>query len=296
MMSSQKMDRGGEDGKAFTESQLNSAKWAESFAWNARSVPSQYDPVQLKTRKTRISCSCIDWWNTRSNLFCCFFDCVSCYARNNVFDATDPEVWREQLQNSNPATPDSMKGLWWLKDNIAHEKLVTIFNDANFEGTFNEDGTDGYGSWNRPLQDNWSRDFSFFGHILAATSKSSGSKATGRMNFKDGICTTHTNGGRGLQIVYRINDDEWWKVHYDGNPGEEGEQDINYMYKWLKVLDKDGNKTMHWEEWETLATDPLPNKNCGASWFPLWPCCLGMEKSLENMVRPNKKQIIRFKH
>ena len=265
MMSSQKMDRGGEDGKAFTESQLNSAKWAESFAWNARSVPSQYDPVQLKTRKTRISCSCIDWWNTRSNLFCCFFDCVSCYAGNNVFDATDPEVWREQLQNSNPATPDSMKGLWWLKDNIAHEKLVTIFNDANFEGTFNEDGTDGYGSWNRPLQDNWSRDFSFFGHILAATAKSSGSKATGRMNFKDGICTTHTNGGRGLQIVYRwvtfsflhlmltlnalclifqinhwillihkydrINDDEWWKVHYDGNPGEEGEQDINYMYK-----------------------------------------------------------------
>ena len=40
----------------------------------------------------------------------------------------------------------------------------------------------------------------------------------GRMNLKDGICTIHGKRGEGIQIVYQINDNEWWKVHYNANP------------------------------------------------------------------------------
>lgn len=38
------------------------------------------------------------------------------------------------------------------------------------------------------------------------------------MNLKDGICTVHDKRGEGIQVVYRVTEDEWWKVHYGGNP------------------------------------------------------------------------------
>jgi len=282
----QKMNRG------FTEKQLENEKNAKDFAWTARQVPSAFDPVQLK--ENGIVVGWLDWWNTRSKLFCCCFPCAGCLAGHKVIAGTDAEVWKKQLENQNPDCPPSMQGLWWLQYNIAHEQLVTIFSDAEFVGTYNEDGTDGYGMWYRPLEWNWSRENTCFGYILGISAKRGGSKVTGLMNLKDGILTVYNGKGQGMQMVYKITDDEWWKVHYLADPGMEGDQEINFMYKWLKVLDKDGNKTQHWDEYVAWTDRPLPHENCGTSWFPFWSCCLSNRQINENMIMPNKKQIVRF--
>lgn len=289
MSVSQKMDRDNDVEISYTDEQLEMDRLARAFPWGKRQVPKTYEAVQLN--KGSITASCLDWWNTRSKIFCCCFPLVACCAKNEVIDATDAEIWKKQLDNpTNPNAPDSYQGLWWLKDNIAHENLVTIFSDAKFVGTFNKEGTDGYGYWEKGLSENWSRDQSCFGLVLGLAATRSANTVTGVMNMKDGICTV--DGGEAAQIIYRINDDEWWKVHYKKN--EDGTEEIDYMYKWVKVLDKDGNKTKHWKEWEEWTTGPLPHKNCGTSWFPLWPICLSGKKKLENMIRPNKKQVVRF--
>jgi hypothetical protein len=137
---SEKMDRG------FTKEQLDMEKFGLDFQWDAREAPPKFDPVQLDIAQTPLKC--LDWWNTRSQLFCCLFPCAGpCFSGHETIDGTNPEAWKKQLENPNPDAPASMQGLWWLKYNIAHEQLVTIFGDAEYVGTFNEDGTDGHGMW-----------------------------------------------------------------------------------------------------------------------------------------------------
>merc|ERR1719223_1461358 len=180
-----------------------------------------------------------------------------------------------------------MKGVWWLKYNFAPEELVTVFSDAVFTGTFNEEGTDGYGEWVRPLRHNWTRENSLFGLVFAIWGNKETAKVVGRMNLKDGICTVHGKRGEGIQVVYRMNDDEWWKVHYKGNPGEEGEQEVEFMYQWLKVLDKDGEPTKYWPDYCQWVEDPLPhNAGIFTNWFPSWALCLKNKEIAENMCRP----------
>lgn len=281
----ERMERG------FSQEQIDAEKIAKDFKWNARERPATYNPVQLSDTKS-IPASCLDWWNTRSPLICCLFPCAGCLAGTSNFDATDPSVWENQLKDTNPKVPESMRGVWWLKDNVAHENLVTIFSDATLVGTFNEEGTDGYGTWARSLKSNWSRDRTCFGYVLGISGNLGGREVTGLMNLKDGMLTLNSGLGPGAQIIYKINDNEWWKVHYLGNPGEEGDQEINYVYKWVKVLDKDCNKTEHWNDYEEYTNAPLPHTNCGTSWLPCWPICLPANKARTNMTYPNKTQIV----
>ena len=67
------------------------------------------------------------------------------------------------------------------------------------------------------------------------------------------------------------------------------------VIRWLKVLDKDGNKTEFWDEYVAQSNGPLPHKNCGTSWLPCWPICLSQKQVNANMIVPNKQQIVRFK-
>lgn len=282
------MDRG------YTKEQIEASQEGENFAWDARTIPPTFDPVQLDLND--VPAQFTDWWNTRSPLFCCLFPCGGCLSGHGTIDSTNPDLWKAQLENPNPGIPESMQGLWWLKYNIAHEELVTIFGDAELTGTFNEEGTDGYGLWAREFRHNWSREKSCFGYVLGINANRGDKKVTGRMNLKEGILTVNTGLGDGNQVIYKVNDNEWWKVHYAGNPGEALEQEIIYMYKWLKVLDKDCNKTEHWDDYVQWSTAPLPHSNCGTSWFPCWPACLSKKKVLENMTYPNRNQIVKFKN
>lgn len=168
-------------------------------------------------------------------------------------DDDDNEIiamWKKQIVNHplNSNCPESMRGLWWLQWDHAPENLVTIFSDCEWIGIWddghdddhdenvqhndddnnNDDDDDdnvpnchlkGYGMWSRRLKYNWSRDDSFLGLIFAIwAANRSESRFWGRMNLKDGICTIHGKRGEGIQVVYRVTDEEWWKVHYSGNP------------------------------------------------------------------------------
>ena len=206
----------------FTNKDLAKSDDAKNFPWDARQSPEAFDPVQLDLFETSWLYKVVDWWNTRSTLLCCFSPCLRCWADHEVIDGTDRQVWKKQLTNpSNKRCPDSMKGLWWMKHNYGPENLVTIFSDAEFNGTFNEEGTDGYGEWIRPLRNNWTRENAIFGLVFSVWGNKENSKVVGRMNLKDGICTVHGDRGEGAQVVYRQNADEWWKVHYAANPVSE---------------------------------------------------------------------------
>jgi len=268
------------------------AKEAEEFAWDARRVPEEFEPVQSEWE---LPVTCCDWWNVRSKLFCFVFPIMGCISGHKTYDADDAEAWREVAMNpSNPHCPDDMKGVWWFKYNHAHEQLVTVFGDSEFDGDFGEDGN-GMGTWTRKLQWNYSRDRSCFGLVMASAGKCRDNSTLGKMNLQDGICTIRGPHGNDTQVIYKINDNEWWKVHYMGKIGEEGFDDIEMMYKWIKVIDGDGNKTEHWDEWVESSKKPLPHRNCCEPWFPLWSCCLGKREVVENMFSANKKQVIRFK-
>lgn len=205
---SQKMNRGeGGEGGEFSSDQIQASENAKSFPWNARTRPEAFDPIQLRTFQPPVG-KVLDWWNTRSNLFCCFFPVVRCMfgGGESLIKSDDMEQWKRQLDATryDKKCPDSMKGLWWLKYNHAHEELVTIFSDADFVGTFNEEGTDGYGNWQRVSGVNWSRDYSCFGLILSVANKKEDASVNGYMNMKDGICTTFNSAGRGVQVVYKV--------------------------------------------------------------------------------------------
>jgi len=169
-----------------------------------------------------------------------------------------------------------------------------MFGDAEFDGNFNKEGTDGSGTWSRDLKYNWSRDDSAFGNVVAAFTTGGG--FDGRLNLKDGVATVHGVRGEWIQVVYKMNDNEWWKVHYAGNPGEEGDKTVEFMYKWLKVIDKDGNPTEHWDNYKEWSHAPLPNDACcGLHFIPCWGCCLSGNEMLENMTYPSPKQVVNLR-
>ncbi len=183
---------------------------AREYTWDARSIPEEFSTPQDSTDWACYQCPHIEWWNTRSPLFCCFFPCFNCYTGAKVVDGTDHTVWKEQLEK-NQNGPESMRGVWWLKYNHAHEQLVMIFNETEFIGEINEDGTDGYGRWLRPLDTSWSRDNTCFGHILVTFAKANKAKVGGMYNMKDGILTMDPP----LQWIFRVNDNEWCKSSYE---------------------------------------------------------------------------------
>ncbi len=205
--------------RSFTDDDLARDKEARAFAWDARTAPERFDPVQVNSYSTELFYKLVDWWNSRSYFLCCINPCLRCIGGQEVIDGTDAEIWKDQLANSkNGRCPDSMKGLWWLQYNHAPENLVTIFSDAEFTGTFNAEGTDGFGRWERSLKFNWTRENAVMGLVLSAVNNKDSASVEGFMNMKDGICTVKGGKGIGTQIIYRQNDDEWWKVHYKANP------------------------------------------------------------------------------
>jgi hypothetical protein len=193
---------------SFTAEQLKAAEDGKNFAWDARTIPSEFDPVQLETGPST-STVVFDWWNTRGTSLCCFFPFLRCLSGNEKVDAKDLTHWKKQLASpSNKDCPESMQGLWWMKYNYGPENLVTIFGDCEWTGTFNKEGTDGFGVWTRRFRHNWSRENSLLGLLFTLMGKANFFTG-GRMNLKDGICTVHGVRGEGNEVVYRVNDNEW---------------------------------------------------------------------------------------
>jgi hypothetical protein len=204
----------------FTAEQIKADEYAKQFAWHHRKRPESFDAIQIRLGTESPICKWCDWWSSRSTFLCCIYPILQwIFGISPLQNKDSVDAWKEQLQNPlNKKCPESMQGVWWLKYNHAPENLVTIFSDCEWNGTFNKEGTDGFGEWERRLNHNWSRDSALLGWIFMIWGVRKKSLFKGRMNLKDGICTIHGRKGEGIQVTYRINDDEWWKVHYNANP------------------------------------------------------------------------------
>lgn len=272
-------------------SNLLAEEEARYLYWSQRNPPIKFDPIQIKQKD--LTCKCLDWWNTRSSLFCCCFPvlrCVSacCFDQDiQVIDGKSMAIWEKQLKDEvDSRCPEELRGVWWMQYNYAHEQLVLAFSDAEWVG-----GKE-YGLWQKSLRNNWSRDNTCFGHILLMNGAAKNGNAKGSYNLKDGKIWVQSDDGD--QLVYRISEDEWWKIHYEGKlmNGEKNSEKITFQYKWLKVIDKDGIPTKHWNTYLEWSTSPLPHRNCGTSWLPCWGCCISDLEAKENMIYPNPRQIM----
>lgn len=76
--------------------------------------------------------------------------CVLCITPSaRVVDATDDLILREMLRGDDAACPEAYRGVWWMRDNVVPETLIT-FHD----GTWSSDGT----VFTKTLRYNWSKD------------------------------------------------------------------------------------------------------------------------------------------
>jgi len=264
------------------EENRGAARWARSFNWDERERPAVYDPVQLRTYNLPVGF--VDWWSTRSQLFCCCFPLARCVAgRGNPFavtvtDITDDSIWGPALARPILTAPESLRGVWYLADNIAHENLV-LMNDAVVEGDFDAQGTSGFGAWKHSLRSTWSRDTTCFGWILlVSASVRDNQEVAAAFNLEAGKLRFNER-----EWVFRVDDDMWWKTHFEPSTGE-----VVYMYRWLRVIRPDGSKTQHWDELVRRATAPLPHRNCFEPWLPCWSCCISNEQRVRNMIYINK--------
>ncbi len=88
---------------SFTAEQLKAAEYGKNFAWDARKIPSEFDPVQLETGPSGV----FDWWNTRGSSLCCFFPFLRCLSGHEKVDAKDLTHWKKQLASpSNKDCPE----------------------------------------------------------------------------------------------------------------------------------------------------------------------------------------------
>lgn len=174
-----------------------------------------------------------------------------------------------------------------MQYNHAHEQLVSAFTGAEWIGG------EEYGLWRKPLRNNWTRDNTCFGYILLMNGAKNGGKVKASYNLKDGKLWIQ-DIDKGDQLVYRMSEDEWWKIHYEGRimNGDMNADQIIFQYKWLKVIDKDGIPTKHFDTYVNWSNSSLPHKNCGASWLPCWGCCISDVEAKENGLYPNPKQIM----
>ena len=195
-------------------SNLLAEEEARSLSWSKRNPPKQFNPIQIKADD--LTCKWLDWWNTRSPLFSCCFPLLRCISSScfnqeiEVLDAASPSIWEEHLkQQVMSHCPEELRGVWWMQYNYAHEQLVSAFSGAEWIG-----GTE-YGLWRKPLRNYWTRDNTCFGYILLMNGAARNGKTKALYNLKDGKFWIQNSDG-GDQLVYRISEDEWWKIHYEG--------------------------------------------------------------------------------
>uniref|UniRef100_A0A7S4R6S9 Uncharacterized protein n=1 Tax=Alexandrium monilatum TaxID=311494 RepID=A0A7S4R6S9_9DINO len=264
--------------------------------WDAIVYPG-YRPVQFDPSKFTLPLGCCDWWGPRSWLCgpampcirCCHGRCNPCLV--SQVDITDPTIWKATLELPT-SCPESMKGVWWLCDNVAAETLV-CFN----EGRWTKLEAPGEWSFQKDLPQTWTRDDAVFGGVLGAVNAWSGvgccnlSAPWNSVTFTFNLDAGKAKGDD-TEYAWRIDDDEWQKLNFRGAPGETGGDEIFFMYRWRRVIRGDGSTTPAFQELRDMVTSPYPHRNCCEPWCCLWPLCISKEQRLKDMAYSNRKQLV----
>lgn len=130
------------------------AKWTESQwnQWLSHAETPFYQPPQLSPGFLKKYFKLCNISTHRTPLCQCLEPClISCISGTKRLDIQDmlchcgngqavsrvnmlqehDTFFQEMLAKEHPMTPNHLKGVWWLKDNIAHERFVT-FSDGNW--------------------------------------------------------------------------------------------------------------------------------------------------------------------
>lgn len=91
--------------------------------------------------------------------------------------------------------------------------------------------------------------------------------------------------------TWRIDEDEWQKANYSKNV-DEPDAEINFMYRWRRVIRGDGSTTPAFEEMKQILTSPYPHRNCLEPWCVCWPMLLTKEERLKDMAYSNRNQLV----
>lgn len=289
------------------------AEWSPEF-WAQASHP-EYDPVQIKDGwSIQLYCGCMDYWSPRGNC-CCLLPCCGPLLRLcggqckcglvKTIDVTDPAVWKPALDRPSQV-PDALKGVWWLEDSIAGERLVCM-NDAEWKWKDDDPNTK-MGEWNKSLAASWSRDAGCFGHILNAYTGIQGwccldgfapsnwCKDAGgccgktptkwnhigiKFNLELGKASFNNNANG--EWAFRVDDDRWEKIGYSNGKNF-------YYYRWTRVIRGDGSTTSYWDSFKK-ATETYPNPSCVEPCC-LWPLCHTDTQRRQNMSMVNRYQLV----
>eukprot|EP00929_Paragymnodinium_shiwhaense_P023324 TRINITY_DN1462_c0_g1_i1.p1 TRINITY_DN1462_c0_g1~~TRINITY_DN1462_c0_g1_i1.p1 ORF type:complete len:352 (-),score=43.24 TRINITY_DN1462_c0_g1_i1:476-1495(-) len=111
---------------------VTAGEW-DAFEGKARPPPSLYSPPQ-KPNNCCVSCLL---WAQRQTCGSCLRSCCMCCSASCMplqrFKLTDPDgVFKQMLSVSHPRCPESLKGIWWMEDNVGSEGLLT-FQDADWK-------------------------------------------------------------------------------------------------------------------------------------------------------------------
>ena len=274
------------------------AKWTESQwnQWASQAETPSYQPPQLSpgflnnylklcnisTHRTPL-CKClvpclISCISTKKRLsipeMLCHYGDGQGVSQVNMLEDYDA-FFREMLALENPLTPHHLKGVWWLKDNIAHERFVT-FSDGN---------------WLNPrlgfktLKTNWSRNYSIQGAGLLWYNSSS-KMYRQHIEISPNGKWILINGGNWIRVLQEGETmrypDDWWQVEKRGQiVGQAGDlcrinfseasntqSPITYQYIIKRLAYKEGNtltKTPAFQEYLQSCRNqpPIKPKCCG---------------------------------
>ena len=122
-------------------------------------TPVIYDPKQLAPN-TWLFEGCCCAWHTHTSDFCRAF--AVAYTRCcsiPTYKLDDHELLVKMCSNVNSNCPESLRGVWWMKDNPAAETLITL-HDAEWQADRRR--------FNKKGKSFWTRDPTCFGVTLQA--------------------------------------------------------------------------------------------------------------------------------
>eukprot|EP00437_Effrenium_voratum_P043182 CAMPEP_0181466982 /NCGR_PEP_ID=MMETSP1110-20121109/36739_1 /TAXON_ID=174948 /ORGANISM="Symbiodinium sp., Strain CCMP421" /LENGTH=341 /DNA_ID=CAMNT_0023591785 /DNA_START=47 /DNA_END=1073 /DNA_ORIENTATION=+ len=183
--------------------------------------------------------------------------------------SSDADAWLgKMLQRDAPNCPDFLRGVWWMRDNVANETMLT-FQD----GEWRQDGRVGM----KDAGTNWTTGTSMFGSLLAAIKR-----FPVTFEIEPGENPKWMGLRNGDDWIYLLGEEDKGKLLYpDGSPVDfipgldllrvsvpngdpYGGVFYQYLVRCIAFKDCDGNivKTQYYDELKERSTRPTPQGCC----------------------------------
>jgi len=289
--------------------------WA---AWEATArPPATYDPPQLRPGSMFApSLYWLDWFTHRSGCCglpvrlsspvpcCCvrLLECA-CVSRLERGRISDPDEWFHRMltQPNDAACPEKLRGIFWMRDNVAPPETLITFHDAEWGSV---DGATRFGLKAQP--NNWTHDPTCFGFIFTVAAekclaRDTPGKASLRLEISPSGKWVHMDSD---QMIYVLQEgDEYMRpdgtklvagdlmrLSFKSGWGMDTSTPVTYQYHVQRVAYLDGNRKLV----KTAAYDELRANVLAPSHSPCWRMCWNGEQVVDNLRQLSDEQTWRY--